>query len=286
MSTNTERAPVEMPTERTVPGADLVIQREHGSPQDSRSMWRLFIAGIGVGAALLVTVVIYVFFLVQPFEPTSRNLFLIFARGNTTIWPMQLVCYASALTMVGLALWQGRRASQLICLLAAAVFTWVGIVYFGVFDNGMHFAWVWVAVFLLEAILFLVAGIVRRDLVFAPRWDLSGVLGAVVIGVGLVGFPLVEALSGYPLHSLTVFGLSPPGAGRVCLCLPRGGALSAAQMGRRGAHHYPVVLPDQQCDPQDTVGQPSGVRDIAGLAGKHLDEATALWFRLLTPRFC
>ena len=73
----------------------------------------------------------------------------------------------------------------------------------------MHFAWVWGAVFILEAILFLVAGIVRRDLVFAPRWDLSGVMGAVVISVGLVGFPIVEVLSGYPLHALTVFGLSP-----------------------------------------------------------------------------
>ena len=73
----------------------------------------------------------------------------------------------------------------------------------------MHLAWVWVAVFILEAILFLVAGIVRRDLVFAPRWDLSGVLGAVVMGIGLVGFPIVEVLSGYPLHALTVFGLAP-----------------------------------------------------------------------------
>jgi len=111
--------------------------------------------------------------------------------------------------MIGLALWQGRRASQLICLLAAAVLAWVGIVYFGVFDSGMHFAWVWVTVIILEAFLFLIAGIVRHDLVFAPRWDLSSVLGAVVMGIGLVGFPFVEVLSGYPLPSLTVFGLSP-----------------------------------------------------------------------------
>ncbi len=75
--------------------------------------------------------------------------------------------------------------------------------------RGGLLAWVWATTFILEAILFLVAGIVRHDLVFAPRWNLSGVLGAVVISVGLVGFPLVEVLSGYPLHALTVFGLSP-----------------------------------------------------------------------------
>ena len=209
MSTNTEKAPVETPAEQGVSRTDLDTQGELAGPQDSRTVWRLTIEGIGVAAALLATVIIYVFFLVHPFEPTSRNLFQIFERGNTAIWPLQLVCYASAAAMIGLALWQGRRASQFICLFAAAVLAWVGIVYYGVVDNGMHLAGVWVAVFLLEAILFLVAGIVRRNLVFAPRWDLSGVLGAVVMGIGLVGFPLVEVLSGYPMHALTVFGLSP-----------------------------------------------------------------------------
>ncbi len=209
MSTNIDSAPVETHVEQTAPKTDLDTQSEHGGPYDIKTVRRLLIEGNCLGAALVTAVVIYVFFLVQPFEPTPRNLFVIFERGNTAIWPMQLVCYASAAAIVGLALWQGRRASQLICLLAAAVLAWVGIVYYGVFDSGMHLAGVWVAVFILEAILFLVAGIMRRDLVFAPRWDMSGVLGAVVMSIGLVGFPLVEVLSGYPLHSLTVFGLSP-----------------------------------------------------------------------------
>jgi hypothetical protein len=209
MSTKIEKAPVETPAEQTSLRPDLDTHGELAGPQDTMRMRHLFIEGIGVAAVLVAIVVIYVFFLVHPFEPTPRNLFLIFERGNTAIWPMQLVWYASAVVMVGLALWQGRRASQLICLLAAVVFTWVGIVYFGVFDNRMHLAWVWAATFILEAILYLVAGIVRRDLVFAPRWNLSGVLGAVVMSVGLVGFPLVEVFSGYPLHALTMFGLSP-----------------------------------------------------------------------------
>ena len=119
-------------------------------------------------------------------------------------------------------------------MLAAVVFTWVGIVYFGVIDSGMHLAWVWVATFILEAILFLVAGIVRRDLVFAPRWDLSGVLGAVVMSVGLVGFPLVEVLSGYPLHALTVSGSRPA---------PRSFSSSACCWARPPVPKYLLLLP-------------------------------------------
>ncbi len=83
----------------------------------------------------------------------------------------------------------------------------------------------------------------RRARVFAPRWDLSGVLGAVVMGIGLVGFPFVELLSGYPLHSLTLFGLSPctttifflglllwaqPPAPKYLLLLPLAWALTSA----------------------------------------------------------
>jgi Family of unknown function (DUF6064) len=243
MSTNIEKAPVETSVERPESRTELAIQDQHSGPQDSKTVRRLAIEGVCVAAALLATAVIYVFFLVQPFEPTPRNLFLIFEHGNTAIWPMQLVWYAGALAMVGLALGQGHRASHLICLLAAAVFAWVGIVYFGLVDTGMHLAWVWVAVFILEAILFLVAGIMRRDLVFAPRWDLSGLLGAVVMCIGLVGFPLVEVLSGYLLHSLTLFGLSPcvtvifffglllwarPPAPRYLLLLPLAWALTSA----------------------------------------------------------
>jgi hypothetical protein len=229
--------------EQVAPKTDLAIQGEHGGPHDVKTVRHLLIEGICVGALLVATVVIYVFFLVQSFEPTSRNLFVIFARGNTSIWPMQLVCYASAAAIIGFALWQGRRASQLICLLASAVLAWVGIVYYGVFDSGIHLAGVWVAVYILEAILFLAAGILRHDLVFAPRWNLPGVLGTVVMVIGLVGFPFVEVLSGYPLHSLTLFGLSPctttifflglllwaqPPAPKYLLLLPLAWALTSA----------------------------------------------------------
>ena len=52
-----------------------------------------------------------------------------------------------------------------------------------------------------------------------------------------------------------------PGASRFCLCFPRGGAVSSAQIWHRGAHHAPTLLPDQQLDPQDSFGQQDIVKD-------------------------
>lgn len=255
MSTNIERAPVETPVERAAPRTDLDTQAERGQAQDSKTARRLFIEGIGLAAALVATVVMYVLFIVHPVGHEPLNVFLaMFERGNAAIWPMQLVCYASAAAMVGLALWPVRRASQLICLLAAADFVWVGIVFFGVIDSGMT---IWVAVFILEAILLLIAGIVRRDLVFAPRWNLSGVLGAVFMLYALVAYPVIGMLGGHPLRTLPVFGLAPcvmvvfafglllwarPPAPKYVLLLPLAWALNAAPSNLAMGHVADFVL--------------------------------------------
>jgi uncharacterized protein DUF6064 len=217
MSTKTKRAPIETPVERTSQRPDLDTQGERGQPQDAMSVRRLSVEMIGLAAAALATVVMYVLFFVHPVEHEPLNAFLaMYDRFNAAVWPMQLVWYASAAAMVGLALWPRRLSTQLICLLAAAYLTWVGIAFFGVLDSGMgvldsvvNLAWLWAATFILEALLFLVAGIVRRDLVIAPRWDLSSVLGAVFMFYALVAYPIIGLLSGHPLHTLPVFGLSP-----------------------------------------------------------------------------
>jgi len=207
MSTNIARAPVQTPAERAAPRTDFDTQGERGRPQDAMRVRRLSVEMIGLAAALVATIGMYVLFIVHPVEHTPLNTFLaIFERGNAAIWPMQLVWYASAAVMVGLALWPMRRASQLICLLAAAYFAWVGIVFFGMIDSGMT---LWAAVFILEALLLLVAGLVRRDLVFAPRSSLASVLGAVFMFYALVAYPIIGVLGGYPLGTLPVFGLAP-----------------------------------------------------------------------------
>jgi len=211
MSTNTEKAPFETPVERTAPRTDFDTQGKLVGPEVAMPVRRFSFEWIGLAVAAVTAVVMYVLFIVYPVAHEPLNVFLttVFGRGNAAIWPMQLVWYASAIAMVGLAIWPRRRVSQLICLLAAADFIWVGIVFFGVLDSGMHLAWVWTAVFILEAILLLVAGIVRHDLMFAPRWDLASVLGALFMFYALVAYLIIEMLGGQPLRALPLFGLAP-----------------------------------------------------------------------------
>ena len=59
---------------------------------------------------------------------------------------MQIVWYAAAVAMAGLALWPARRwSSPLICALAAAYFAWTGIGYFAWLSPGIGLSGVWAA---------------------------------------------------------------------------------------------------------------------------------------------
>ena len=122
---------------------------------------------------------------------------------------MQIVWYLAAVAIAGLALWPVRRSSQLICALAAAYFAWIGMAYFAWLSPGMALSGLWAAVFTLQAVLLVVAGIARSDLVIRPRWDLSSGLGAVFIGYALIGYPLVGVLGGHALRVVPLFGVSP-----------------------------------------------------------------------------
>lgn len=217
MSPKTTSAPFATPAERRVPPrADLDTSSDRGRPNDSAmARWRS-LEWIGLAAAVVATLVTYGFFLANPWPHGPLSEFLAtFARGNAAVWPMQLVWYACAVVIVGLALWplgSRRRSTLLICLLAAAYFGWEGFAYFGNVYRGESFALFWAAVFILEGMLFLVAGVARHDLTITPRWnrwDLASVLGAVFIGYALVGYPVIGLLGGHQLSTLPLFGLSP-----------------------------------------------------------------------------
>jgi hypothetical protein len=167
-------------------------------------------AGLGLAAAMVATAITYAILAIHPWPHTPLNEFLAtFGRANAAAWPMQIVWYLAAVAMVGLVLWPVRRSSQLICALAAAYFAWIGIAYFAWLMPGMHFSLLWAAVFTLQAVLLVVAGVVRSDLVIRPRKDLASVVGAVFIGYALILYPVIGLVGGHPLRTLPVFGLSP-----------------------------------------------------------------------------
>lgn len=164
----------------------------------------------GLAAALLALLVTYGIFLAHPWPHSPLDQFLaMYGRNNAAAWPAQILWYAAAVAIVGLALRPGRWPARLACLIAAADFAWIGIAYFAWLNPGMNLSLAWAAVFVLQAIFLLFAGVARGDLVFGPRRDRYSVAGAVVIAYALIGYPAVGVLTGHPLRIVPEFGLSP-----------------------------------------------------------------------------
>jgi hypothetical protein len=85
----------------------------------------------GLAAALLALLVTYGIFLSRPWPHSPLSQFLaMYGRNNSAAWPTQILWYAAAAAMAGLALRPGRRPARLACLIAAADFAWIGIAYF------------------------------------------------------------------------------------------------------------------------------------------------------------
>lgn len=168
--------------------------------------------GAAVGTAAVAVAVTYGIYAVHPWQgaPPLNQFLAVFGRADAAAWPAQIVSYAAALAIVGLALWPARRwSSPLICALAAAYFAWIGIGYFAWLSPGMTLSRAWAGVFTAQAVLLAVAGVVRRDLVIRPRPDLSSGLGAVFIAYALIGYPLAGVLGGHALRVVPLFGVSP-----------------------------------------------------------------------------
>ena len=166
--------------------------------------------GAALAAAVFAVAVTYGILAVHPWSHVPLNEFLAtFGRANPAAWPAQIVWYLAAVAMVGLAFWPTGRSSQLISVLAAAYFAWIGIGYFVWLAPGIGLSSAWAAVFTLQAVLLLVAGVARSDLVIRPRRDLASGLGGVFIAYALIGYPVIGLLGGHPLRDLPVFGLAP-----------------------------------------------------------------------------
>jgi hypothetical protein len=197
-----------------------------------------------MAVAVVAVAVTYGILAVHPWPHTPLNQFLaMFGRANAAAWPLQIVWYLAAVAMIVLALWPVRWSSKLICGLAAAYFAWIGIGFFAWLMPGINLSAVWAAVFTLQAVLLVAAGIARSDLVIRPRRDLASALGAVFIAFALIGYPLAGVLGGHALHVLPVFGLAPcatvafffglllwavPPAPKYLLLVPLAWALTAA----------------------------------------------------------
>ena len=134
----------------------------------------------------------------------------VFAIYNTAVWPAQLALVAAAVVVIGLAL-ESVRAGRWISAILALLWIWMAVVYHWRFFAPVNpAAYLFGAIFLVEAGLLAWLGVVRGALGFRPRHDLTSALGGVLIAYALVAYPLLGGAAGHWYPIAPTFGVPCP----------------------------------------------------------------------------
>jgi len=142
---------------------------------------------------------------------TVEQFLNVFVVYNTVIWPMQFGLVAIAMFVILTAFKPGKRSSRLITVLLSFLWFWAGIVYhLGFFRHINEIATIFGALFIIQAVLLLYVGVIRGDLRYQPRLDLSGVVGAFLVLYAIIVYPELAYVTGHKYPGAPTFGTPCP----------------------------------------------------------------------------
>ena len=135
----------------------------------------------------------------------------VFERYNLAVWPAQLFLYAIAIIAVCLALRRKADFSRGISLILSAFWIWMGLVYhFWFFSTINSAALLFALFFVVQGVLFFIAGAWKQQLQFRFRPNLLGILGGAFLLYALVIYPALGYWLGHQYPAAPTFGLPCP----------------------------------------------------------------------------
>ena len=143
--------------------------------------------------------------------PFTREQFLaVFVAYNEAVWSVQVLAYLLALVMMALVMRPSAQRSRVVAAGLAAMWLWTGVAY-----HGMHFssisngAWGFAALFVIQGLLFIEAGVLRGGLAFGPCTGWTGRLGWALVAYASIGYPLLGQTLGHGYPAMPMFGITP-----------------------------------------------------------------------------
>jgi uncharacterized protein DUF6064 len=141
---------------------------------------------------------------------TVDQFFDVFRRYNDAVWPAQWVLVALALAAIACAVRATPRAARIVSAILASLWLWMAVAYHIAFFSKINpMALVFGALFLVQGLLLLPLG-AHKEVAFAPRRDLAGAMGALLVIYALVIYPTLGFVLGRRYPALPTFGLPCP----------------------------------------------------------------------------
>ena len=143
--------------------------------------------------------------------PFMREVFLaVFVAYNQAVWPAQVLAYLLSLWMVILIIGPSKQRSRVVAAGLAAMWLWTGVAY-----HTMHFstistaAWVFAALFVIQGLLFIEAGVARGRVAFGLCNGWTGWLGWLMVAYASIVYPLLGQFCGHGYPAIPMFGVAP-----------------------------------------------------------------------------
>ena len=135
----------------------------------------------------------------------------VFKSYNLSIWPFQIFLNIIALFAIIFTIKTYRYSNRINAGILCFLWLWTGIVYHLIFFTSINnAAFIFGAIFIIQALIFIYAGIIKKALSFNSHLNIYGITGAVFIIYALLIYPVLGHLLGHIYPKSPTFGLPCP----------------------------------------------------------------------------
>jgi hypothetical protein len=135
----------------------------------------------------------------------------LFKDYNISVFPLQILLYILAAVIIFLSLKRMAWTDKITSSILALLWLWMGIVYHLLFFTTINkAAYLFGSLFIIQGILFIYYGVIKRRLSYRFQPNIVGWIGATFILFALVVYPLLGYLFGHVYPSAPTFGLPCP----------------------------------------------------------------------------
>lgn len=141
---------------------------------------------------------------------TVEQFFEVFRSYNEAIWPAQIIAYILGVAVLVLAIRKVNLSDRIISAILAIFWIWMGVFY-----HLLHFsainpaAKVFGIVFILQGLLFGVAGALLDKLTFRFTVKPLPIIGAIFILYAMIIYPALGIFFGHVYPAAPMFGVAP-----------------------------------------------------------------------------
>ena len=141
---------------------------------------------------------------------TIDQFFGVFEQYNQAIWPIHIVAYILGIAAIILTVKKTRYSDQAISVILACFWGWMGIVYHLMYFRTINGAALGFGVlFIIQAIVWLLFGVIRPKLAFQLDTNPYALTGILLIVYAMLVYPILGTLLGHGYPRSPSFGVAP-----------------------------------------------------------------------------